>query len=313
MVGSDGEPVDELLRGLDPKLIESIENEIVDRGKPVEWDDIAGLAFAKKVLNEVVVWPMLRPDIFTGLRAPPKGLLLFGPPGTGKTMIGKCIACKSKSTFFSISASSLTSKWIGEGEKLVRTLFAVARVRQPSVIFIDEIDSLLSQRSESEHEASRRMKTQFLIELDGATSAAGDEPLLIIGATNRPQELDEAARRRLVKRLLIPLPDVSARKCIVSNLLQSQNHCLTDEDLDSIAGQTHNYSGSDMAHLCRDASMGPIRDLSDIMNIESADVRPIEIKDFKESLSQVRASVSEKELLGYREWDKLYGSFDSSK
>ena len=228
-------------------------------------------------------------------------------------MIGKCIASQSKSTFFSISASSLTSKWIGEGEKLVRTLFAVARVRQPSVIFIDEIDSLLSQRTESEHEASRRMKTQFLIELDGATSAAGEERLLIIGATNRPQELDEAARRRLVKRLLILLPDEEARQCIVANLLQSQNHQLSDEDLDAIASKTHNYSGSDMAHLCRDASMGPIRDLTDIMNIETGDVRPIGIKDFLESLSQVRASVSEKELTGYREWDRMYGSFDSSK
>ena len=122
-------------------------------------------------------------------------MLLFGPPGTGKTLIGKCIASQSGSTFFSISASSLTSKWIGEGEKMVRALFAVARVHQPSVVFIDEIDSLLSQRSESEHEASRRIKTEFLVQLDGATTE-GDERILVVGATNRPQELDEAARRR---------------------------------------------------------------------------------------------------------------------
>ena len=122
-------------------------------------------------------------------------MLLFGPPGTGKTLIGKCIASQSGSTFFSISASSLTSKWIGEGEKMVRALFAVARVHQPSVVFIDEIDSLLSQRSESEHEASRRIKTEFLVQLDGATTE-GEERILVVGATNRPQELDEAARRR---------------------------------------------------------------------------------------------------------------------
>ncbi|KAF4519187.1 hypothetical protein B566_EDAN008250 [Ephemera danica] len=127
------EPQDERLRNIDPKMVEMITNEIMYVGKPVEWDDIAGLEFAKTTIQEIVVWPLLRPDIFSGLRGPPKGILLFGPPGTGKTLIGKCIAAQSKSTFFSISASSLTSKWIGDGEKMVRALFAVARCHQPAV------------------------------------------------------------------------------------------------------------------------------------------------------------------------------------
>lgn len=127
---------DERLKGCDPCLVELIYNEILDRKLSIDWDDIAGLEFAKTTVREIIIYPLLRPDIFKGIRAPPKGLLLFGPPGTGKTMIGKAIASKSNSTFFSISSSALTSKWIGEGEKLVKTLFAVARYFSPSVIFV---------------------------------------------------------------------------------------------------------------------------------------------------------------------------------
>ena len=140
------EDEDPRYKNIDSKMIEMVKNEIMDQGDPVDWDDIAGLEFAKKTVREIVVLPLKRPDLFSGLRGPPKGLLLFGPPGTGKTLIGKCIASRSGSTFFSISASSLTSKWVGEGEKMVRALFAVAKVHQPSVVFIDEIDSLLTAR-----------------------------------------------------------------------------------------------------------------------------------------------------------------------
>ncbi|XP_062086469.1 ATPase family AAA domain-containing protein FIGL1-like [Humulus lupulus] len=202
--GPDGE-LPEKLRNLEPRLIEHVSNEIMDKDPNVRWEDIAGLEHAKKCVTEMVIWPLLRPDIFKGCRSPGKGLLLFGPPGTGKTMIGKAIVGEAKATFFYIYASSLTSKWIGEGEKLVRALFGVASCRQPAVIFVDEIDSLLSRRkSEGEHQSSRRLKTQFLIEMEGFDS--GSEQILLIGATNRPQELDEAARRRLTKRLYIPLP-----------------------------------------------------------------------------------------------------------
>lgn len=132
-IQSEEEEIDERLKNIDPKMVELIRSEIMDSGTRVNWDDIAGLEFAKTAIQEAVVWPLLRPDIFTGLRRPPKGILLFGPPGTGKTLIGKCIASQSQSTFFSISASSLTSKWIGDGEKMVRAMFAVARVHQPAV------------------------------------------------------------------------------------------------------------------------------------------------------------------------------------
>ncbi|XP_025927862.1 fidgetin-like protein 1 isoform X3 [Apteryx rowi] len=253
-------PIDERLKNIEPKMIELIMHEIMDHGPPVNWDDIAGVEFAKATIKEIVVWPMLRPDIFTGLRGPPKGILLFGPPGTGKTLIGKCIACQSGATFFSISASSLTSKWVGEGEKMVRALFAVAQCQQPAVIFIDEIDSLLSQRGDGEHESSRRIKTEFLVQLDGATTSSEDR-ILVVGATNRPQEIDEAARRRLVKRLYIPLPEASARKQIVSRLMSKEHCCLNEEEIELIVKKSNGFSGADMTQLCREASLGPIRSL----------------------------------------------------
>eukprot|EP00842_Homolaphlyctis_polyrhiza_P004215 jgi/Hompol1/4795/HPOL_001844-RA len=297
------EPVDERLRNIDPEMIETIRNEIIDSVQTVEWDDIAGLEHAKKTIMEIVVWPMLRPDIFTGLRGPPKGLLLFGPPGTGKTLIGKCIASQSKATFFNISSSSLTSKWVGDGEKMVRALFAVARVHQPSVIFVDEIDSLLTQRTEGEVEATRRIKTEFLVQFDGCGTTSEDR-ILMIGATNRPQEIDEAARRRFRKKLYIPLPEATARRSIVCTLMAKQSHSLTDEDIDNIVALTEGYSGSDMDGLIREAALGPIRDIRDISKVSALDVRPILYRDFTDALTQVRASVSEKDLEFYLSFDR---------
>ncbi|XP_072247504.1 fidgetin-like protein 1 [Leuresthes tenuis] len=300
--------LDERLKNFEPKIIELIMSEIMDHGPPVAWEDIAGLDFAKTTIQEIVVWPMLRPDIFTGLRGPPKGILLFGPPGTGKTLIGKCIACQSGATFFSISASSLTSKWVGEGEKMVRALFAIARCHQPAVIFIDEIDSLLSQRTDGEHDSSRRIKTEFLVQLDGATTAAEDR-ILVVGATNRPQEIDEAARRRLAKRLYIPLPEAAARRQIVTNLMAREKNQLRDQELESVVTATAGFSGADMTQLCREAALGPIRSikLSDIAFITADQVRPILHGDFQEALKTVRPSVSSKDLELYEEWNQTFG------
>ncbi|KAF6209613.1 hypothetical protein GE061_015361 [Apolygus lucorum] len=305
----ENEEIDERLKNIEPRMIELIKNEIMDCGSKITWDDIAGLHFAKTTIQEIVVWPMLRPDIFTGLRRPPKGILLFGPPGTGKTLIGKCIASQSGSTFFSISASSLTSKWIGEGEKMVRALFAVARVHQPAVVFIDEIDSLLSQRSESEHESSRRIKTEFLVQLDGAGTDEEDR-LLVIGATNRPQELDEAARRRLVKRLYIPLPDLEARKEMVQQLMKCERNELNPQEIDELAKSSDGFSGADMKHLCQEACLGPIRSLgpSQISSIAAHQVRPVNMSDFTSALKRVHPSVGPDDLHQYVTWNKTYGS-----
>nr|XP_037272425.1 spastin-like isoform X2 [Rhipicephalus microplus] len=258
--GSEGRRVS-TLKGVDSRLAHMILDEIVDGGPEVLFSDIAGQEVAKQALSEMVILPTDRPELFTGLRAPPKGLLLFGPPGNGKTMLAKAVAHESHSTFLNISAASLTSKYVGEGEKLVRALFAVARELQPSIIFIDEVDSLLSERKDNEHEATRRLKTEFLVEFDGLHTG-NEERILVMGATNRPQELDDAALRRFTKRVYVTLPDEKTRLVLLEKLLRKQNSPLSLDKLKYLARVTSGYSGSDLTALAKDAALGPIRELN---------------------------------------------------
>ncbi|XP_031328223.1 spastin-like [Photinus pyralis] len=247
------------LRGVDPKLAQNILDEIVEGGAAVQWDDIVGQEIAKQALQEMVILPSLRPELFTGLRSPARGLLLFGPPGNGKTLLARAVANECQATFFAISAASLTSKYVGEGEKLVRALFAMARELQPSIIFIDEVDSLLSERSNNEHEASRRLKTEFLVEFDGLPSNPENEKVIVMAATNRPQELDEAALRRFPKRVYVTLPDADTRCELLKKLLSKQGCTLSPKELKRLATLTDGYSGSDLTALAKDAALGPIR------------------------------------------------------
>ncbi|XP_064411853.1 spastin [Latimeria chalumnae] len=295
-------------KNVDSRLANLILNEVVDSGPSVTFDDIAGQDLAKQALQEIVILPSLRPELFTGLRAPARGLLLFGPPGNGKTMLAKAVAMESNATFFNISAASLTSKYVGEGEKLVRALFAVARELQPSIIFIDEIDSLLCERREGEHDASRRLKTEFLIEFDGVQSS-GDDRVLVMGATNRPQELDEAVLRRFAKRVYVSLPNEETRLKLLKNLLYKHGNPLTQKDLEQLARMTEGYSGSDLTALAKDAALGPIRELKpeQVKNMSASEMRNIRLSDFIESLKKIKHSVSPQTLAAYIRWNREYG------
>ncbi|XP_028676848.2 spastin isoform X2 [Erpetoichthys calabaricus] len=295
-------------KNVDSRLAHLILNEIVDSGPSVHFDDVAGQDLAKQALQEIVILPALRPELFTGLRAPARGLLLFGPPGNGKTMLAKAVATESNATFFNISAASLTSKYVGEGEKLVRALFAVARELQPSIIFIDEIDSLLCERREGEHDASRRLKTEMLIEFDGVQSA-GDDRILVMGATNRPQELDEAVLRRFTKRIYVTLPSEETRLRLLKNLLGKHGNPLSQKNLEELARMTDGYSGSDLTALAKDAALGPIRELKpeQVKNMSANEMRNITFGDFIESLKKIKRSVSPQTLNAYMKWNKDYG------
>lgn len=278
-------------------LAESLCRDII-RGSPdVTWESIKGLENAKRLLKEAVVMPIKYPKYFTGLLTPWKGILLFGPPGTGKTMLAKAVATECKTTFFNISASSIVSKWRGDSEKLVKVLFELARHHAPSTIFLDEIDAIISQRGEgrSEHEASRRLKTELLVQMDGLTKTK--DLVFVLAATNLPWELDAAMLRRLEKRILVPLPEPEARRAMFEELLPSN----PDEDTlsyDLLVERTEGYSGSDIRLVCKEAAMQPLRRIMAILEAapevvpeeELPKVGPVKQEDIETALRNTRPS-----------------------
>ena len=288
-------------------LRDKVLSEIVERKPDVKFTDVIGLKEAKEILREIIIVPNLRPDLFKGLRSPPRGLLLFGPPGTGKTMIAKAVATECKCTFFNISASSLTSKYLGESEKLVRTLFDLAHEMQPSVVFVDEIESILSKRKEDENDAMKRLKTEFLIQFDGVGSG-DDLRVLIIGATNRPFDLDPAIIRRLPKRVYVGPFNVEERQGFIKTII-TQNKCdIKDEEYKKIAEMCNNYSNSDLKELCREAAYEPLRELNVKSLKKVGELRPIVFDDFVKALRKVKGTLTKKILMELENWNKEFGA-----
>ncbi|KAG2497959.1 hypothetical protein HYH03_004220 [Edaphochlamys debaryana] len=317
--------------GPDQELAQMLERDIVDQGVTVKWDDIAGLEEAKRVLNEALVLPMIMPEFFTGIRKPVKGVLLFGPPGTGKTMLAKAAATETSCTFFNVSSATLASKYRGESERMVRVLFDMAREMAPSMIFIDEVDSLCSQRgTANEHEASRRVKTELLVQIDGVhgndkdkDAAGGDaEPsapkhLFVLAATNFPWDIDEALRRRLEKRVYIPLPGHAQRLQLLRINLKEVD-VAPDVNLDRVAAQLDGYSGDDITNICRDAAMNGMRRMvagktpAEILAMRQAGnhmgKEPVTSDDFVQAIRKINPSVSKEDIKRHEEWLAVFGS-----
>ncbi|KAI9031219.1 P-loop containing nucleoside triphosphate hydrolase protein [Hyaloraphidium curvatum] len=239
------------------KMKDALSSVIVSEKPNVHWEDIAGLDMAKEALKEAVILPMRFPDLFTGKRTPWKGILLFGPPGTGKTYLAKAVATEANATFLSVSSSDLVSKWMGESEKLVRQLFNMARENKPAIIFIDEVDSIAGSRGEGENEATRRMKTEFLVQMAGV--GKDDTGVLVLAATNLPWQLDPAVRRRFERRIYIALPDENARSAMFRIHIGNTPVKMGTDDFKDLARLTEGYSGSDIAVVVRDALMQPVR------------------------------------------------------
>ena len=250
--GGGGDDNDE-----DAKLKQQLEGTLITEMPNVSWDDVAGLEKAKQALKEAVILPIQYPQLFEGKRQPWKGILLYGPPGTGKSYLAKAAATETKGRFFSISAANIVSKYMGESERLIKALFELARKNKPAVIFIDEIDSVLSARSDGENDATRRLKTEFLIQMQGV--GKDDRGILVLGATNIPWGLDPAVRRRFQKKIYISLPESKARKLMVKLNLGETYNDLTDEQFGILGDLTEGYSGSDIYNLTQDAIYGPLR------------------------------------------------------
>ncbi|KAI7755955.1 hypothetical protein M8C21_023584 [Ambrosia artemisiifolia] len=302
-------------------------NSAIIREKPkVKWNDVAGLQSAKQALQEAVILPVKFPQFFVGKRRPWRAFLLYGPPGTGKSYLAKAVATEADSTFFSISSSDLVSKWMGESEKLVSNLFQMARESAPSIIFIDEIDSLVGQRGEgNESEASRRIKTELLVQMQGVGN--DDKKVLVLAATNTPYSLDQAIRRRFDKRIYIPLPDLKARQHMFKVHLGDTPHSLTDRDFEQLAYKTEGFSGSDIA-VCVNAMFfinksdgtwvpcGPrqpgaieitMQDLATRGEASKINPPPISRTDFDKVLARQKPTVSKSDLELHDRFTREFG------
>ena len=242
----------------DKKLREQLEGVIIMEKPNIHWDDVTGLHVAKESLKEAVILPTKFPHLFVGKRTPWRGILLYGPPGTGKSFLAKAVATEAgNSTFISASASDLLSKWLGESEKLVKGLFEMARKKQPTIIFLDEVDSLCSARGEGESESARRIKSEFLVQMQGVGN--NNEGVLVLGATNIPWGLDSAIRRRFEKRIYIPLPEAEARTVMFKLNLGATPNVITEQQFVELGKRAQGYSGADVAIVVRDALMQPVR------------------------------------------------------
>ena len=257
----------------DAKLKDQLSGCLVTEMPNVSWDDVAGLENAKQALKEAVILPIQYPQLFEGKRQPWKGILLYGPPGTGKSYLAKAAATETKGRFFSVSAANIVSKFMGESERLIKALFELARKNKPAVIFIDEIDSVLSARTDGENEATRRLKTEFLIQMQGV--GKDDKGILVLGATNIPWGLDPAVRRRFQKKIYISLPESKARKLMLKLNLGDTYNDLTDEQFGILGDLTEGYSGSDIYNLTQDAIYGPLRKCQRATHFKHLDERHI--------------------------------------
>jgi len=280
-------------REITPSALREIEVEV----PAVRWDDIGGLHDVKQQLREAVEWPLKYPEAYQRIGVdPPKGILLYGPPGTGKTLLAKAVATESEANFVSIKGPEVFSKWVGESERAIRELFRKARQVAPSVVFIDEIDSIAPMRGlvTTDSGVTERVVSQLLTEMDGLERLEG---VVVIAATNRPDIIDPALLRpgRFDRVIYVPPPDEEARLEILK-VHTRRMPLAEDVDLKEIAKKTEGYTGADIEVLCREAGLAAIR--------EDINIDKVYARHFEEALKRVRPSLTPEMVRFYEAWNE---------
>jgi len=261
---------------------------------PVGFEDIGGLDDIIEELKESVIYPLTMPHLYSHaspLLSAPSGVLLYGPPGCGKTMLAKALAHESGACFINLHISTLTEKWYGDSNKMVAAVFSLARKLQPTIVFIDEIDAVLGTRRSGEHEASGMVKAEFMTLWDGLTSTNTSglpARIMILGATNRIQDIDEAILRRMPKKFPVSLPSTSQRHRILKLILKDTKTDPDAFDIEYLTRVMAGMSGSDIKEACRDAAMVPVREFIreqrsrgvSMAGVDPAEVRGVRTEDF---------------------------------
>ncbi|MBI4448136.1 CDC48 family AAA ATPase [Candidatus Woesearchaeota archaeon] len=290
----EDEDFEAALKAVTPSALREVLVEVPN----VTWDEVGGLEEVKQQLKEAVEWPLKQPQAFKNLGIkPPRGVLLYGPPGCGKTMLAKAVANESDANFILVKGPELLSKWVGDSEKGIRETFRKARQSAPTIIFFDEIDSITSQRGMSvDSHVTERVVNQLLSEMDGLEEL---NDVIVLAATNRPDMIDPALLRpgRFDRIIMAPMPDEKARETIFSIHLKKMP-LAKDVDVKSLLQKTVNYTGADIAAVCREAAINALR--------ENIDSKEVNLKHFEMALEKVKSSIYNEDIIQYKEKAESY-------